>query len=178
MLKTSLISLKESKMTIDLKKSIPEIAKERELVIDKLIKFSLTDMLLFWGSSEDLFKQQKRVWLPILSWAKDNLDTKYQTTQTINVPEQDTEAGKKLKLFLSSLSDKELTGFYFAALNMRSVLLAAALIKGRITAKQAFEASCLEELWQAEKWGNDPAAESRRKSLLKELEEIEAFLKK
>ena len=164
-------------MTINLKKSIPEIAKEKELIIDKLIKFSLTDMLLFWGSSEELFKQQKKVWLPILSWAKDNLDTQYQTTQTLNVPEQDTEAGRKLKLFLESLSDKELTAFYFAALNMRSVLLAAALVKGRITAQQAFEASLLEELWQAKKWGKDIAAEHRREELLKELQEIEAFLK-
>ena len=78
---------------------------------------------------------------------------------------------------MQTLNDKELTGFYFAALNTCSILLAAALIKGKINAKQAFEASCLEELWQAEKWGNDEAAENRRKSLLQELEEIEVFIK-
>ena len=165
-------------MTIDLKKSVAEIAKERETVIERLVKFSLTDMLLFWGSSEELFKQQKKVWLPILAWAKEKLDAKFTPTQALEVPEQDTENGVKLKLFLNSLNDKELTCFYYAALNMRSVLLAAALIKGRISAEQAFKASCLEELWQAERWGNDVAAECRLASLKKELEEIEAFLKK
>ncbi len=164
-------------MTFKLEKSVAEIAKERDIVIEKLVKFSLSDMLLFWSSNEELIKRQQQYWTQILSWAKENLDTKFNITKTLDFPEQDSESGLKLKKFLQTLNDKELTGFYFAALNTRSILLAAALIKGKINAKQAFEASCLEELWQAEKWGNDEAAENRRKSLLQELEEIEAFIK-
>ena len=161
----------------NLKKSVAEIAADRQTVIEKLVKFSLTDMLLFWGSNEELFKRQQKHWLPILSWAKDTLDTSYKTTRSLDVPEQESEASLKLKAFLDSLSNKELTGFYYAALNTRSVLLAAALIKGRITGAQAYEASCLEELWQGEIWGNDEAAVQRRKSLRQELEEIETFIK-
>lgn len=164
-------------MTFKLEKSVAEIAKERDVVIEKLVKFSLTDMLLFWGSNEELIKRQQQSWSPILSWAKENLNTKFNISKTLDIPEQDSEASLKLKKFLQTLNDKELTGFYFAALNTRSILLAAALIKGKINAQQAFEASCLEELWQAEQWGNDEAAENRRKSLLQELEEIEAFIK-
>ncbi len=164
-------------MSVNLKKSVSEIAKDRQIIIEKLVKFSLTDMLLFWSANEDLAKHQQKLWLPVLNWAKQDLETKYKTTKTLDVPEQDSHTGEKLKLFLQSLSDKELTGFYFAALNMRSVLLAAALVKGKITAQQAYEASCLEELWQAEKWGNDKAADCRRKSLLEELKEIETFVK-
>ena len=164
-------------MSIDLKKSVTEISKDRATIIDKLVKFSLTDMLLFWGANEDLAKRQKQLWLPILTWAKDDLQTKFNTTTEIDVPTQDSHSGEKLKMFLETLTDKQLTGFYYAALNTRSVLLAAALVKGKINAKQAFEASCLEELWQAEKWGNDEAADCRRKSLLKELQDIEKFVK-
>lgn len=165
-------------MTIDLKKSVSEIAKDRQTVIDKLVKFSLTDMLLFWGANEELVKRQQKLWLPVLTWAKDSLQTKYKTTFSLDVPEQEEHSGDKLKMFLESLTDKQLTGFYYAALNTRSVLLAAALVKGKISAKQAFEASCVEELWQAEKWGKDKAAECRRKDLLKELEKIVVFIKK
>ncbi|MBR1605673.1 MAG: hypothetical protein IJ660_06170 [Alphaproteobacteria bacterium] len=164
-------------MSIDLKKSVTEIAKDRTVVIDKLVKFSLTDMLLFWGTNEELAKRQKQLWLPILTWAQNDLQTKFKTTTELNVPTQDSHSGEKLKMFLETLTNKQLTGFYYAALNTRSVLLAAALIKGQINAKQAYEASCLEELWQAEKWGNDEAADCRRKSLLKELQEIETFIK-
>lgn len=164
-------------MTDKLVKSVPEIAKDRTMVIEKLVKYSLTDMLLFWGTNEELFKCQKEKWTPILTWAKENLETKFQITQTLDVPAQDSHSGERLKLFLESLTDKELTAFYYAALNMRSVLLAAALVKGRISAQEAFETSCLEELWQAEKWGTDNEASARRNELKKELEEIEAFLK-
>ena len=164
-------------MKSKLEKSIQEISKDRKIVIEKLVKFSLTDMLLFWSTNEKLFMRQQELWTPILIWAKENLDTKFNITKEIDVPEQDSQSGIKLKMFLESLTDKELTGFYFASLNMRSILLAAALIKGKITAKQAYEASCIEELWQAEQWGNDEAADSRRKSLLAELEAIEEFTK-
>ncbi len=164
-------------MTDKLTKSVPEIAKDRKIIIEKLVKYSLTDMLLFWGTNEELFKCQQEKWTPILVWAKENLETKFKTTQTLDIPAQDSHSGEKLKLFLESLTDKELTAFYYAALNMRSVLLAAAFIKGRISAKDAFETSCLEELWQAQKWGTDEEASARRNELKKELEEIEKFLK-
>lgn len=164
-------------MTDKLVKSVPEIAKDRTTVIEKLVKYSLTDMLLFWGTNEELFKCQKEKWTPILTWAKENLETKFNTTQSLDVPPQDSNSGIRLKLFLESLSDKELTAFYYAALNMRSVLLAAALIKGKISAKEAFETSCLEELWQAKQWGTDTEASARRDELKKELEDIETFLK-
>ena len=165
-------------MTDKLVKSVPEIAKDRKIIIEKLVKYSLTDMLLFWGTNEDLFKCQKEKWTPILTWAKENLETKFNTTQSLDVPAQDSNSGIRLKLFLESLSDKELTAFYYAALNMRSVLLAAAFVKGKISAKEAFETSCLEELWQAKQWGTDAEASARRDELKKELEDIQSFLKK
>lgn len=82
-----------------------------------------------------------------------------------------------MKLFLESLSDKELVAFFKAALNMRSVLLAAALVKGRINAGEAFEAAYVEELWQSENWGVVEEAERKRGELRQELIDIEKFLK-
>ena len=60
---------------------------------------------------------------------------------------------------------------------MRSVLLAAALVKGRINAKEAFDAAFLEELWQNESWGVDEEAAKRREEMREELQQIEDFLK-
>lgn len=164
-------------MNSKLEKSVTEIAKDRPAVIEKLVEFSLTDMLFFWSGNEELFKRQQKLWLPVLEWAKETFNAEFKTTKSLDVPKQDTQAGEQLALFLNGLSDKELTGFYFAALNMRSILLAAAFVKGKISAQQAYEASCLEELWQAEQWGNDEAADCRRGSLLKELQDIEEFIR-
>ncbi len=164
-------------MNLYLEKTAKEIGKDREEVIDRLVRFSLTDMMLFWGQNEDLVKRQEKIWGPLLEWANEEINTKFIRTQSLDVPEQEKTSGYRLKVFLEKLSDRELAAFYVAALNMKSVLLAAALVKGRINAKQAFEAAYLEELWQAENWGVEEEAEKRRAEVRQELVEIEKFLK-
>ena len=164
-------------MNLYLEKTAKEIGKDREEVIDRLVRFALTDMMLFWGQNEDLVKRQEKIWGPLLEWANEEINTKFIRTQSLDVPEQEKTSGYRLKVFLEKLSDRELAAFYVAALNMKSVLLAAALVKGRINAKQAFEAAYLEELWQAENWGVEEEAEKRRAEVRQELVEIEKFLK-
>ena len=60
---------------------------------------------------------------------------------------------------------------------MRSVNLGAALVEGKISADEAFEAAFLEELWQAEKWGKVPEAEDKRQKIKEELREISRFVR-
>lgn len=164
-------------MTADLKAALADIAANREEIIDKLVQFSQTDMLLFWGENKDLMERQKLLWGPILQWASDSMELKLKTTSSLDVPEQEKKTGYKMRLFLKSLSDKELLAFFKAALDMRSVLLAAALVKGRLTAEDAFHAAFIEELWQSENWGVVEEAEQKRNELKQELIEIEKFLK-
>lgn len=164
-------------MQTDLKAALKDVSQNREAVIDKLVEFSGTDMLLFWGENKDLIERQQQLWQPILDWAQQTMDMELKTTQGIDVPEQDEETGTRMRAFLNSLSDRELLAFFKAALDMRSVLLAAALVKGRLTAEQAFEAAFVEELWQSENWGVVEEAQQRREELKAELIEIENFLK-
>lgn len=159
-----------------LKQAVSEIKDYREDVIDKLVQFAPTDSLLFWGNNDELIKKQEQLWNPILSWANREINTKYITTKDLNVPEQDPYSLNNMKNFISNLSDKELAAFYLASLNMKSELLAAALVKGHISAEQAFDAANLEELWQAEHWSKEDASEQKRQSLKQELCDIEQFL--
>ena len=59
---------------------------------------------------------------------------------------------------------------------LRSILLALALVKGRLSTDDAFEAAFVEEIWQAKIWGIDEEAEKRRQAIHSELKEIEKFL--
>lgn len=164
-------------MTADLKAALADMAANREEIIDKLVQFSQTDMLLFWGENKELMDRQQQLWGPILQWASDSMELKLKTTSSLDVPEQEKKTGYRMRLFLESLSDKELLAFFKAALDMRSVLLAAALVKGRLTAEDAFHAAFIEELWQSENWGVVEEAEQKRNELKQELIEIEKFLK-
>lgn len=154
-----------------------EVKEHRDAIIEKLLQFSVTDSLFFWSDNPVLGSKQEKLWLPILKWANDEIRVKYTPTKTIEVPSQPKENRIIMKNFLQSLSDKELTGFYLAALNTNSEILAAALVKGYINAEDAFDAAYLEELWQAENWGYEAEAEKKRQSLKQELIDIEKMLK-
>lgn len=159
-----------------LERAAAEIGKSRKDVIDRLVVFSQTDMLLFWGHEKGLIERQEKVWGPILKWVNEEVNVKFVKTQNLDVPENKA-SGEKLRDYLNSFSDKELAAFYVAALNMKSVLLAIALVKKRINVDEAFQAAYLDELWQAESWGVEEEAEKRRGELKKELHEVADFLK-
>lgn len=163
-------------MIEDLQKMLKEIPKQRSLILDKLVEFSLTDMMLFWGQNKELVAQQEKIWGPLLQWVEKEFGTKLKTTQNLDVPEQDQKLAYRLNFELQKLSDRQLVAFYAMALRTRSVLLALAFVKGKINAQEAFQAATLEEIWQAEKWGKDEEAESRRQTMRQELEEIQDFL--
>lgn len=163
-------------MIEDLQKMLKEIPEQRSLILDKLVEFSLTDMMLFWGQNKELVAQQEKIWGPLLQWVEQEFDTKLKTTQNLDVPEQDQKLAYRLNFELQKLSDRQLVAFYAMALRTRSVLLALAFVKGKINAQEAFQAAALEEIWQAEKWGKDEEAENRRQTMRQELEEIQDFL--
>lgn len=160
-----------------LQQAVDDIKDNREDIIDRMVEFSKSDALLYWDTRDDLARRQEQVWGPILNWAHNEINIKCNTTNTLETPKQSKYSIDNFRRFLESLSDKELAAFYLTAMNTRSQLLAAAFIKGRTNAEQTFEAANLEELWQADRWGKEEAAENRRKGLLKELREVESFLR-
>ncbi|MBQ8784846.1 MAG: hypothetical protein IJZ59_02255 [Alphaproteobacteria bacterium] len=160
-----------------LEQAITEIKNHREEIITRLVQFSKTDSLLFWDKEVSLYEKQEELWGPILKWAHHNLNAKYMTTDKMEVVEQKKNTLQGLKKFLETMSDKELAAFYLASINMKSELLAAALVRGFINAETAYNAAYLEEISQAERWGKDENAEQKRQVLKKELIDIENFLK-
>lgn len=154
-----------------------DIRQHREELIERLVKFSLNDVLLFWSSDEDLRHEQEKKWMPVIHWVDENVNARFKTTSGIDTPAVNAESALELSKYIHQFSDKELAAFYIAALNMRSVLLALALVKGFINAEQAFEMSELEELYQAQKWGKVPEAEKRRDNLKKSIVAVEKYLR-
>ncbi len=159
-----------------LNKAVHEIVNYREDIEIKLLEFAKTDLLFFWSEKNDLYLRQKKEWQPILDWVEDTLLVKINTTSKLDVPNNE-ELQNSLKGLFVKMTEKELACYYAAALNMKSVLLALALVKGKIDAKEAGKLSYLEELWQNEMWGNDEEAIKRRKERCDELVEIESYLK-
>ena len=155
-----------------------DVAKNKTALIERMVNFALNDVLLFWSTDEKVQKEQEEKWTPIIVWANETLNVEFKKTSTLEVSQDNVNTASQLKEYLSSLSNKELSAFYVAALNMRSVLLALALVKEKISAEKAFELSELEEHYQARKWGAEPVAEARRNSIKNILVCTEEYLRK
>lgn len=164
-------------MSQDWKRLEEDICAHRAEIIDKLSEFSLNDVMLYLSPDEKVLAEQKEKWLPVLQWVNQALNAHFISDESLVGSEKNQQAMAQLKNYINTFSDKQLAAFYMAALNMRSVLLAIALLKGHINAAQAFELAELEELYQARRWGNDPAAEARRNSLKAALQDVEKYLK-
>ena len=145
---------------------IEEIRQNRSKLTERLLKYSLTDTLLFFSDNQALFDEQKQKWNPLLKWYEDFLQTKIKSTQTLKVDEENLRIVAKLEDVFNNMSDENFAKVYYLACNMRSVALGLAVICGFVDLEKAFDAAFLEEMWQSKEWGEDNELAQRRKDLL------------
>ena len=151
------------------------IATHRQETIQNLCRFLDTDVLLFWSDKPDLFAYQNQHWQPLLNKLNSVFKLDLQKTTTLLPPKNKT-AEIIFEKILTEMPDKELTGCFLAASELKSVLLGLLLAKKEISAAEAFEASFLEELYQNKFWGEDVAAANARNITRKSLSEVEGYL--
>lgn len=164
-------------MTINLQAMTEDVAEHRDEIIERMVNFSLTDTLLFRNpDAAELIEEERKIWDPIVCWARESMETEFKTSESLEVPFENNASLPRLQVFLESLSDKELAAFYEVSKITKSVLLAAALVKKQVSAEDAFKAAFLEEIWQADKWGHDEEADLRRETIKQELVAVEKFL--
>ena len=161
---------------LDFKQAEKEIKEHRSEVIEKLVEFSFTDVILFWSANDDVKSMQTEKWLPVLKWLNNRFKITLKETNGLTPPPQNENNRAGFKEILEKMSLKTLTAYYLAAVRLKSPLLALALVEKKITASEAFELAYLEELYQSKSWGVDEEAEQGRQCVKNELLEIEEFL--
>ena len=65
-------------MSIQLEQATADIKMYRTEIIDKLMKYTATDMLLFWGTDRELIAEQQKYWEPLLKWAEKEFDGNFK----------------------------------------------------------------------------------------------------
>ncbi len=161
---------------LDFKQAEKEIKEYRSEVIEKLVEFSFTDVILFWSANDDIKSLQTEKWLPVLKWLNNRFKITLKETDGLTPPPQNENNRAGFTEILKKMSLKTLTAYYLAAVRLKSPLLALALVEKKITASEAFELAYLEELYQSKSWGVDEEAEQGRQCVKNELLEIEEFL--
>lgn len=152
--------------------------KERASMIEQLLGFGRTDLVSYRAEHpQELIVRQKTAWDPLLDWLSATHNARLAVTAGINAVAQPEPSLVALSGVIGAMNDYQLVALHTATTITGSLTIALALVAGRLTAAQAFDAAHVDEHFQAEKWGRDAEADDRRAGLKSELESAERFLK-
>lgn len=149
----------------------------RHDVLAELRNYSETDLLCYRADDTPaLAGRQAEQWNPVLEWAEERFAIQPQLAGGVMPVEQDAAMLDKLAAEAGRRDDFHFCALWLATKHTASLLLALAVLEGRIPAEQAFALSRLEETFQNEQWGEDDEARQKRESAAQDMVEIGRFL--
>ncbi|ADG10025.1 ATPase [Caulobacter segnis] len=146
--------------------AIDRVSETRADVAREITAYAASDHLCYRADHPTaLVERQSREWGAMLDWVKAEHDLSFTPVAgIIHQPQPDTTLATVEALALT-LDDFTLTGTAFAAGLFGSTILALAVRAGRLTGQRALDLSRLDEMFQAEQWGEDAEAKARAEAL-------------
>jgi chaperone required for assembly of F1-ATPase len=105
-----------------------------------------------------LVARQNQDWNPLLGWAQERYAVDFTLVRGIMHQPQPPQTLEQLRGTLTGFSAFELAALSPLVTISGSLIIALALTSDAISAEDAFAAAHLDELWQAEQWGEDDFA--------------------
>lgn len=153
------------------------IGPMRAQILDEIARYAETDLLCYWAEGPDsLVRRQAQLWQPLLDWLAIRHDASLEVRTGVVPRPQPPAALQALRLALEALDDFALAAVGSTTAATGSVVIALALVDGRIGPDEAVAASQLDELFQAETWGEDAEAAQRRAALAADIAAAHRFL--
>jgi chaperone required for assembly of F1-ATPase len=157
---------------------LDRVAHRREEVIGELAAYGATELLCYRAERPaELANRQAEAWQPLLDWLALRFDAPLAVTSGVVPKPQSSAALSALRAAIAKRSSWELAPLALATQASGSIVLALALAEGRADASAVWALSLLDELYQAELWGEDPEAAARREAIRRDIGAAETFLK-
>ncbi|WP_341702788.1 ATP12 family protein [Ferrovibrio sp.] len=157
--------------------AIDRVAADPAPTMQDILRYSSTDLLSYRVTEPaGLAARQVAVWQPLLDWFRQRFDIQLQVTTGIVAVPQAADMPVRLTRICDALDAMRLTALHAATTITGSVVLGLAMLERHQAAAEAHAAGLLDELYQAEQWGEDDEARQRRAALLAELQAVEIFL--
>ncbi|MCH8488971.1 MAG: hypothetical protein LAT81_03440 [Oceanicaulis sp.] len=136
----------------------------------EVARFARTDLLSHRADDSVLAARQAEAWDAWVDWAATALDAPLRVAVSVTALDQPDASIAALERRALALDDFRLTALVSAAPILGSAVLAFALLEGEAAAETLFDASRVDERYQAERWGEDAeaaeAAANRKRDLL------------
>ncbi|MDP4004032.1 ATP12 family chaperone protein [Methylobacterium sp. NEAU K] len=143
--------------------AIDGVAPRHAAVVADLCAYAGTDLLAYRAGEPDrLVAAQAAAWDPILDWARDAFGARVILSEGVMHVEQPFDTVRALSGAVAAVEDPfRLAGLHTLTTLTGSLLIALAVLRGRLTPAQAWEAAHVDETYQAAIWGRDAEAEAR-----------------
>jgi chaperone required for assembly of F1-ATPase len=156
---------------------LDRVATQRERVIEDTAKYAGSDLLCYRASDPaSLVERQHRTWQPLLDWAAERYGAQLLVAQGMTFVAQPADALARLREAVAAHDDFALSGLYNLTHISGSLVIALAVAEGHLPADKAFAAAQLDELYQIERWGEDPIATQRHDSIKRDIDAGGRFL--
>ena len=150
---------------------------QRDKAIAETANYAGTDLVCYRAEHPPaLIARQQAAWQPLLDWAAYRYDAALTVASGVMPQPQSPTALKAYAAAVAALDDFRLTALHLATAACGSLVIALALLEGRIDADAAFEASQLDESFQIEAWGEDAEATARRRALADDITALARFM--
>jgi chaperone required for assembly of F1-ATPase len=139
--------------------AIDKVAPQFGAVAAMLAEYGGSDLLCYRAEGpEPLARRQAEAWDPLLAWADETLSAPLVATAGVMHIAQPEASLAALSAAVHGLSPFALTAFHDLVAVSGSLVLALAIIRGRLRAEAAWNLCRIDEDWQAEEWGEDEEA--------------------
>ena len=143
--------------------AIDKIAPDPTSFAAGLATYGETDLLCYRAENPpELVARQAVIWDPLLDWARARYDIAFAVTAGIVHRAQPPETLARLSTAIAARTPLELAALSPVVSIGGALIVALMLAEDAITPDAAFDATHLDELWQAELWGEEWMAADTR----------------
>lgn len=157
--------------------AIDRVGPNRQTVIADTAAYGASDLLCYRADAPaDLVALQEERWQPVLDWLAATFGARLAVTGGIVHVEQPADSLDALQAAVADFDTYPLTAVVRMTQVFGSLGLALAVAHGRLDHVTALAAAQLDEIYQAEKWGDDREAVERRRNVAAEAAQAARFL--
>ena len=144
--------------------------RSAQAVVRQVADYAGTDLVCYRAAHPPaLAARQQAVWQPLLDWAAERYAAPLTVTSGVIPSSQPAASLAALTAAVAAYEDFALTALHAATAACGSLVIALALLEGRLDPAEAFAASQLDESFQIEAWGEDKEQAERRAALAAEI---------
>ena len=143
--------------------AIDRVAPGPAAFADGLARYAESDLTCYRAAEPDeLVARQAAHWDRLLDWARGRYDIHFELVTGIIHRPQPRPTLERLTAAVRALDPLRLAGLSPLVTIGGSLIAGLAVLSGDLDAETAFAATHLDELWQAEQWGEDALAAQAR----------------